>query len=200
MTLMVTHVSGKVIHSSTKFFSSHKALDRVHRGVGNLKRRLSPHILQLQTLTFPESARPSVIQVAFFITALSEFAPKYHVGEFQCFWFARAACDGMHAQFKGDLKPGRDVRAMGTWKTAYFKYLNPSKSIAKEYKEEVDQYVKDFADLQSQGRELGIEQGRQKVLQQGRQIGVQEGRQEGIEERKRLEEENAKLRAELAAR
>lgn len=224
---MIIPDSGKIVHCSEPFFPAHKALDRVHRGVGDLEKRMSLDILELQTLTFPECSRPSVINIAFFLAALSEFAPQYHVGEYQGYWFARAACDGLHATFRGRLKPGSDTNAMGKWKAASFKYTNPWASIAAEYNRQLKDYedvstiivwptglqltyFQAFKIIQSAGHQLADQQ----LGLEGLQLGVEEGRQEGIAERRKLEdeiqqrmverrqleEEIAKLRADLAGR
>ncbi|KAJ7859295.1 hypothetical protein B0H14DRAFT_3446678 [Mycena olivaceomarginata] len=155
-----------------------------------------PDTLELQTLTFPECSRPSVINVAFFLAALSEFAPQYHVGEYQACWFAHAALDGFHAAFRGRLRLSANIHAMGKSKAASFKYINLSASIVAEYSRQLKEC-----------ENLG-------VLHEGHRIGVEEGSQEGIEERRKLEEEIeqrmterrqlkeeiAKLRADLDAR
>jgi hypothetical protein len=101
---------------------------------------MSPDTLELQTLTFPECSQPSVINVAFFLAALSEFAPQYHIGEYRACWFAQAALDGFHATFGGRLHLGANIHAMGKWKAASFKYINPSASIVAEYSRQLKEY------------------------------------------------------------
>ena len=141
--LVITHTSGEVTYCTDPFFSAHKTVDSVHRGVRDLEKRKSRQMLELQTLTFPDCARPSVINVAFYLVAVSGYAPHHHVGEYQGYWFARAACDGLHSEFKGKLKRGRDsdIDRMGKWKNASFKYTNPTRSIASEYNRQLEQYV-----------------------------------------------------------
>ncbi|KAJ6520393.1 hypothetical protein C8R45DRAFT_59277 [Mycena sanguinolenta] len=172
LSLVITRVSG-VVHYSEPFFPTHKILDRVHRGVGDLEKRTSPNILELQTLTFPECSRPSVINLAFFLTALSDFAPQYHVGEYQGYWFAHAAIDGMHSAFRGKLRPGANAHAMGKWKSASFKYVNPSTTIVAEYGRQLKQYEDAFRIIQLAGRRLGVQEG---------QWMPEDTRHEGIEE------------------
>ncbi|KAF8204462.1 hypothetical protein K438DRAFT_1932469 [Mycena galopus ATCC 62051] len=157
LSLVITRVS-EVVHCSEPFFPGHKVLDRVHRGVGDIEKRMSPDILELQTLTFPECSRPSIINVAFFLAALSEFAPQYHVGEYQGYWFAHAALDGLHATFRGKLRPGPNIHAMGKWKTAAFRYINPSTSIVTEYGRQLKEYEDAFRIIQLTGRQLGTQE------------------------------------------
>ncbi|KAJ6486063.1 hypothetical protein C8R47DRAFT_1072509 [Mycena vitilis] len=154
LSLLITHISGQVVHHSEPFFPAHTIIDRVHRGVGDLEKRTSTGILKLQTLVFPECSRPSVITLAFFLAALSEFGPQYHAGEFQCSWFARAACDGMHAMFRGRLRPGPDIGAMGKWKTATFKYTSPWTSITAEYSRQLNEYEDNYS---VGGRQLSVQ-------------------------------------------
>ncbi|KAJ7665089.1 hypothetical protein DFH06DRAFT_1127457 [Mycena polygramma] len=154
LSLLITHISGQVAHHSEPFFPAHKVVDRVHRGVGDLEKRTSIGILELQTLVLPECSRLSVINLAFFLAALSEFGPQYHVGEFQCSWFARAACDGLHATFRGRLRPGPDIGAMGKWKNAVFKYTNPWASITAEYSRQLKEYEDDYS---VGGRQLSVQ-------------------------------------------
>ncbi|KAJ7080368.1 hypothetical protein B0H15DRAFT_804081 [Mycena belliarum] len=212
--------SGKLFQSSTKHFSDRKALDRVHRGIGDLEKQLASTTLHLQSLIFPESAEPCILDVAFFLTAVSEFAPKYHVGAFQCYWFARAACDGMCTQFRGELSDGPDAAKMGMWKTAVVRYVNPSQSIMDEYKVAKANHMKNLHKLTDAARAEVREEANQerrrleeevhKLTDAARAKGREEGSEErrrleeevqaGIEERRRMEEDLAKLRAELAAR
>ncbi|KAJ7860740.1 hypothetical protein B0H14DRAFT_3445944 [Mycena olivaceomarginata] len=111
-----------------------------------------PDTLELQTLTFPECSRPSVINVAFFLAALSEFAPQYHVGEYQACWFAHAALDGFHAAFRGRLRLSANIHAMGKSKAASFKYINLSASIVAEYSRQLKECENAFKIIQSSGR------------------------------------------------
>ncbi|KAJ7242578.1 hypothetical protein B0H12DRAFT_1236712 [Mycena haematopus] len=173
LSLVITRVSG-VAHYSEPFLPAHKVLDRVHRGVGDLEKRMSPDILELQTLTFPECSRPSVINLAFFLAALSEFAPQYHVGEYQSYWFAHAALDGLHATFRGKLRPGVNIHAMGKWKAASFRYQNPSTSIVAEYRRQLKQYEDAFRTIQLAGRQLGVQEGQWMAADQGGQKGMEE--------------------------
>ncbi|KAJ7075354.1 hypothetical protein B0H15DRAFT_1027136 [Mycena belliarum] len=217
---------GKLFQTSTKVFSGREALDRVHRGIGDLEKRLSPTTLHLQSLIFPESTQPSVTDVAFFLTAVSEFAPKYHVGAFQCYWFARAACDGMCTQFQGELSGGPDAAKMGMWNMAVARYVNPSKSIMDEYKVAKANHMKYLHEVTKAARAKGHEEGgeERRRLEEEVQAGIEERRrleaevQTGIEERQQMEEERrqmeeerrrmeekhqeelAEIRAELAAR
>ncbi|KAF7337731.1 hypothetical protein MSAN_02246700 [Mycena sanguinolenta] len=174
LSLVITRVSG-VVHYSEPFFPTHKVLDRVHRGFRDLEKRTSPNILELQTLTFPECSRPSVINLAFFLAALSEFAPQYHVGEYQGYWFAHAAIDGMHSAFRGKLRPGANIHAMGKWKNASFKYVNPSTTIVAEYGRQLKQYEDAFRIIQLAGRRLGVQEGQwmPEESRQGRHGGTQ---------------------------
>ncbi|KAJ7795095.1 hypothetical protein B0H14DRAFT_3555755 [Mycena olivaceomarginata] len=91
----------------------------------------------------------SVINVAFFLAALAEFAPQYHIGEYQACWFAHAALDGFHATFRGRLRLGANIHAMEKWKAASFKYINPSASIVAEYSRQLKEYEDAFKIIQS---------------------------------------------------
>ncbi|KAJ7330548.1 hypothetical protein DFH08DRAFT_940389 [Mycena albidolilacea] len=190
----------------------HRGSTLVHRGVKDIEKQMYPDTLELQTLTFPECSRPSVINVAFFLAALSEFAAQYHVGEYQACWFAHAALDSFHAAFQGRLHLSANIHAMGKWKATSFKYINLCASIVAEYSRQLKEYEDAFKIIQSAGRRLESHQ--LGVLHEGHRIGVEEGCQEGIEERRKLEEEIeqrmterrqlkeeiAKLRASLDAR
>ncbi|KAJ7069060.1 hypothetical protein B0H15DRAFT_122691, partial [Mycena belliarum] len=141
---------------------------------------------------------PSVTDVAFFLTAVSEFAPKYHVGAFQCYWFARAACDGMCTQFRGELSDGPDAARMGIWKLAVVCYVNPSQSIMDEYKVAKANHMKYLHEVTKAARAKGHEERRR--LEEEVQAGIEKRRQleeevqAGIEERQQMEEERREER------
>ncbi|KAK7063724.1 hypothetical protein R3P38DRAFT_2819977 [Favolaschia claudopus] len=181
LSLIVTRISG-VVHCSEPFFSGHRVLDRVHRGVEDLEKRLiSKAILELQTLTFPECSRPSIIDVAFLLSAVSEFAPQYHIGEYQAYWFAHATLDSLHATFRGKLRPGTNIHAMGKWDDASFKYVNPAASVGAEYIRQVREYEEAFKVIQSAGRRFESYQAVMEDQRTASRTDSLEDRQEQVE-------------------
>lgn len=97
----------------------------------------------------------------------------------------------MYSEFKlngAALESGRDVSSLGRWKTALFRYTDPSKTVSDEHtkeKEDRRQVRQMFASSSRHAPLIELqhfESSQREVRQQGYQLGVQDGRQLGVQE------------------